>query len=220
MPAVKRERSDYRSTSHASTTLSDEAPDLACRPLLAGDGYRVGDRARMSATCIPNPLVCLAFWRDWRNIIPLVDSLFAAAPSEREGGEGENKRVPSEAIVTIPSYAQWVPFPTSRTCYRRTLARRSYLYSERFRVCSKDSPTARRQADRERKEKPRVSGAKFGGTSNVRTAHAATIDKRRVAMRLCSRCDGDHKNALFARRRADLGVEILASIWLPFAQLS
>jgi hypothetical protein len=132
----------------------------------------------------------------------------------------QNKWVPSEPIETIPSYAQWVPFPTSRTCYRRTLARRSYLYSERFRVCSKDSPTARRQADRERKEKPRVSGAKFGGTSNVRTAHAATIDKRRVAMRLCSRCDGDHKNALFARRRADLGVEILASIWLPFAQLS
>jgi hypothetical protein len=70
---------------------------------------------------------------------------------------------------------------------------------------------------RSRKEKPRVGGAKFGGTSNVRTAHAATIDEHRVAIRLCSRCDGDHKNALFARRRADLGVEILAS---PFARLS
>src|SRR5262249_24832593 len=29
------------------------------------------------------------------------------------------------APVTIPSYAQWVPSPTSCTCYRRTLARRA-----------------------------------------------------------------------------------------------
>src|SRR5262249_7296845 len=28
--------------------------------------------------------------------------------------------------VTTPSYAQWLPFHTSCTCYRRTLARRSY----------------------------------------------------------------------------------------------
>src|SRR5215831_5300932 len=40
----------------------------------------------------------------------------------------------------IPSYAQWVPFPTSCTCYRRTLVRRSYPYSERFRSASRTHP--------------------------------------------------------------------------------
>src|SRR5262249_42114524 len=36
-------------------------------------------------------------------------------------GGPQNNLGPIFAIQTIPSYAQWVPFPTSCTCYRRTL---------------------------------------------------------------------------------------------------
>ena len=50
------------------------------------------------------------------------------------GGDPRIIWVPYSRLRPIPSYAQWVPFPTSCTCYRRTLARRSYLYSERSRV--------------------------------------------------------------------------------------
>src|SRR5262249_36060530 len=37
-------------------------------------------------------------------------------------GGPQNNLGPIFAIQTIPSYAQWVPSPTSCTCYRRTLA--------------------------------------------------------------------------------------------------
>src|SRR5262249_32313538 len=50
------------------------------------------------------------------------------------------------APVTIPSYVQWVPIPYLLHLLQ-TLARRSYLYSERLRSVPGDSPTARRQAE-------------------------------------------------------------------------
>src|SRR5262249_18975044 len=48
-------------------------------------------------------------------------------------------------------------------------------------------------------KKPRVGGAEFGRKpSNVSTAYAVPTSVR-LAPPLRSRCDGDHKNALFCR---------------------
>ena len=64
----------------------------------------------------------------------------------------QNNLGPIFAIQTIPSYAQWVPSPTSCTCYRRTLARSgansSYLYFRTVLVCPKDLMILRPKAGR------------------------------------------------------------------------
>src|SRR5262245_18675086 len=48
-------------------------------------------------------------------------------------------------------------------------------------------------------KKPRVSGAEFGGTSTLATAHAAPVNNWRLARPSRLRCDNYHKNALFSR---------------------
>src|SRR5262249_5814017 len=90
--------------------------------------------------------------RDTRSIQHyLAGEIEKSAPADANGrpfagnGKGppggrQNNLGPIVAIQTIPSYAQWVPFPTSCTCYRRTLVRRSYPYSERFRSTPRTHP--------------------------------------------------------------------------------
>src|SRR5262249_49194636 len=48
-------------------------------------------------------------------------------------------------------------------------------------------------------KKPRASGAEFGGTSTLATAHAAPVNNSGLARPSRLRCDNYHKNALFFR---------------------